>query len=92
MTLKAHIDIQYLMLSNCHFRYDVDGLQYLQQRRCQMKRIGKIPHTAGHGTNRRWWIYCNTVKRLPLSLADGQRKSDFDRKPSYAHFARNGTI
>jgi hypothetical protein len=33
------------------------------------KRIGKIPHTAGHGgKNRPWWIYFNTFKRLALTL------------------------
>jgi hypothetical protein len=46
---KILITFRYTMfdLSIYHFLYVVNGLQQLQQRRCQMKRIGKMPHRAG---------------------------------------------
>lgn len=40
--------MKYLMLLIYHFLYAVNALQQLQQGRCQMKMLGKMPHRAGH--------------------------------------------
>lgn len=34
-----------------------------------------MPHRAGHGKSRRWWLYPITFKCLPLSLIDCHGKT-----------------
>ena len=38
------------------------------------------------GKNRRWWIYCNALKRLLMSLTDCHSKRNFDLKSPFARF------
>jgi hypothetical protein len=44
------------------------------------------------GKYRRWWIYCNTFKRLILSFTDCRKKGDLDRKSSAADFEGIGSV
>jgi hypothetical protein len=73
------------MLPVSHILYVVDALQLLQQRRCQVKRLGKTPHAAGRGEETD-----NICKCLPFRLIDCHSRRDSDRKSSSAEFEENG--
>jgi len=48
-----------------------------------------MPHRAGYGKSRRWWLYRITFKCLPYRMT---WQSDFNRESYATHFKGNSRI